>query len=161
MPPLATRHCTVIPLSVSPNPLSQRLAEFEAAQNPTSETVPLRDCLPYTAHKCFAHVSPARARTFRILRLCRDDLLPELLRWFNDATARLADRIRQVVGDPQLDARLNVRWMSQTLLCFYTGTSRRDPKIERRLHNATSIKSPAPVRMKDAGSGVGLATGLA
>ena len=33
-----------------------------------------------------------------------------------------AARIRQVVGDPQLDARLNVRCMSQTLLCFYTGT---------------------------------------
>ena len=39
-----------------------------------------------------------------------------------DATAQLADQIRQVVGDPQLDARLNVRCMSQTLLCFYTGT---------------------------------------
>jgi hypothetical protein len=39
-----------------------------------------------------------------------------------DATAQLADQIRQVVGDPQLNARLNVRCMSQTLLCFYTGT---------------------------------------
>ncbi len=39
-----------------------------------------------------------------------------------DATAQLADQIRQVVGDPQLDARLNARCMSQTLLCFYTGT---------------------------------------
>ena len=39
-----------------------------------------------------------------------------------DATAQLADQIRQVVDDPQLDARLNVRCMSQTLLCFYTGT---------------------------------------
>jgi hypothetical protein len=27
-----------------------------------------------------------------------------------------------VVDDPQLDARLNVRCMTQTLLCFYTGT---------------------------------------
>jgi len=39
-----------------------------------------------------------------------------------DATARLADQILQVVGDPQLDARLNERCVSQALLCFYTGT---------------------------------------
>jgi len=39
-----------------------------------------------------------------------------------DATAQLAEQIRQAVGDPQLDARLNVRCMTQTLLCFYTGT---------------------------------------
>jgi len=39
-----------------------------------------------------------------------------------DAAAQLAEQIRQVVGDPQLDARLNVRCMTQTLLCFYTGT---------------------------------------
>jgi len=39
-----------------------------------------------------------------------------------DATAQLAEQIRQVVGDPQLDPRLNVRCMTQTLLCFYTGT---------------------------------------
>ena len=36
-----------------------------------------------------------------------------------DATAQLADQIRQVVGDPQLDARLNVRCTSQT---FTAGT---------------------------------------
>jgi endoglucanase len=39
-----------------------------------------------------------------------------------DATAQLADQILQVVGDPQLDARLNARCVKQTLLCFYTGT---------------------------------------
>ena len=39
-----------------------------------------------------------------------------------DATAQLADQILQVVGDPQLDSRLNSRCMSQALLCFYTGT---------------------------------------
>jgi hypothetical protein len=39
-----------------------------------------------------------------------------------DATGQLAEQIRQVVGDPALDARLNVRCMTQTLLCFYTGT---------------------------------------
>ena len=39
-----------------------------------------------------------------------------------DETVQLADQIRQVVDDPQLDARLNVRCMSQTLLCFSTAT---------------------------------------
>jgi endoglucanase len=39
-----------------------------------------------------------------------------------EATAQLAEQIRQAVGDPQLDARLNARCVSQTLLCFYTGT---------------------------------------
>jgi aryl-phospho-beta-D-glucosidase BglC (GH1 family) len=39
-----------------------------------------------------------------------------------DATAQLADQILRVVGDPQLDARLNARCVKQTLLCFYTGT---------------------------------------
>jgi aryl-phospho-beta-D-glucosidase BglC (GH1 family) len=39
-----------------------------------------------------------------------------------DATAQLADQILQVVGDPQLDPRLNARCVKQTLLCFYTGT---------------------------------------
>ena len=39
-----------------------------------------------------------------------------------DATAQLAEQIREAVGDPQLDARLNARCVKQTLLCFYTGT---------------------------------------
>jgi endoglucanase len=39
-----------------------------------------------------------------------------------DATGQLAQQIYQTVGDPQLDARLNVRCLTQTVLCFYTGT---------------------------------------
>ena len=39
-----------------------------------------------------------------------------------DATVQLANQISQVVGDPQLDSRLNARCVSQTLLSFYTGT---------------------------------------
>jgi len=39
-----------------------------------------------------------------------------------DATALLAGQILKVVSDPAIDARLNVRCVSQTLLCFYTGT---------------------------------------
>jgi hypothetical protein len=39
-----------------------------------------------------------------------------------DATAQLAAQILQVVADPQLDARLNGRCLTQTVLCFYTGT---------------------------------------
>jgi hypothetical protein len=39
-----------------------------------------------------------------------------------DATAQLAYQILQVVGNPQLDSRLNARCVKQTLLCFYTGT---------------------------------------
>jgi endoglucanase len=39
-----------------------------------------------------------------------------------DATAALAEQIRGVVADPQIDARLNTRCVSQALLCFYTGT---------------------------------------
>jgi endoglucanase len=39
-----------------------------------------------------------------------------------DATAALAEQIRGVVADPQVDARLNTRCVSQALLCFYTGT---------------------------------------
>ncbi len=39
-----------------------------------------------------------------------------------DAAVQLADQIHQVVGDPQLDSRLNARCVKQTLLCFYTGT---------------------------------------
>ncbi len=39
-----------------------------------------------------------------------------------EATAQLAGQILQEVGDPKLDARLNAQCVSQTLLCFYTGT---------------------------------------
>jgi aryl-phospho-beta-D-glucosidase BglC (GH1 family) len=37
-----------------------------------------------------------------------------------DATVQLAEQIRQVVGDPQLDARLNAKCVRQAVLCFYT-----------------------------------------
>jgi len=39
-----------------------------------------------------------------------------------DATASLAGQIRTAIGDPRIDARMNVRCLSQALLCFYTGT---------------------------------------
>lgn len=39
-----------------------------------------------------------------------------------DATAQLAGKILDVVGDPQLDPALNARCVSQALLCFYAGT---------------------------------------
>ena len=39
-----------------------------------------------------------------------------------DATAELAGRILQAVGDPKIDPRFNARCVSQTLLCIYTGT---------------------------------------
>ena len=38
------------------------------------------------------------------------------------STAQLAEQIRQVVNDPQIDPVLNAKSMSQALLCFYTGT---------------------------------------
>jgi endoglucanase len=39
-----------------------------------------------------------------------------------DATGQLAEQIYKIVGDPNLDARLNIRCLTQTVLCFYTGT---------------------------------------
>ena len=39
-----------------------------------------------------------------------------------EATAQLAGQVLEIVSDPEIDARLNVRCVSQTLLCFYTGT---------------------------------------
>ena len=39
-----------------------------------------------------------------------------------NGTAALAEQIRQVVDDPAIDPRLNTRCVSQSLLCFYTGT---------------------------------------
>lgn len=48
------------------------------------------------------------------------------MRWLpstpqKEATAQLAQQLLQVVADPQIDARLNARCLSQTVLCFYTG----------------------------------------
>jgi hypothetical protein len=39
-----------------------------------------------------------------------------------DAAAQLGDQILQVVDDAQINPRFNARCVSQTLLCFYTGT---------------------------------------
>ena len=49
------------------------------------------------------------------------------MRWLpatpiKDSTAQLAEQIRQVVNDPTISPVLNAKSMSQTLLCFYTGT---------------------------------------
>ena len=39
-----------------------------------------------------------------------------------ESTAQLAGQILQVVADPQLNPQANAQCVSQTLLCFYTGT---------------------------------------
>jgi len=49
------------------------------------------------------------------------------MRWLpptpvKDSTAQLAEQIRQVVDDPQIDPALNAKSIRQTLLCFYAGT---------------------------------------
>src|SRR6185437_4632972 len=49
------------------------------------------------------------------------------MRWLpptpvKNSTAQLAEQIRQVVDDPQIDPVLNAKSISQTLLCFYAGT---------------------------------------
>ena len=49
------------------------------------------------------------------------------MRWLpptpvKDSTAQLAEQIRRVVDDPQIDPVLNAKSISQTLLCFYAGT---------------------------------------
>jgi hypothetical protein len=70
---------------------------------------------------------------FRRQRETRQSPPPEVATWFSgmswlpatpvkEATATLAEQIRQEVGDPTIDPRLNARCMTQALLCFYTGT---------------------------------------
>ena len=49
------------------------------------------------------------------------------MRWLpptpvKESTAQLAEQIRRVVDDPQIDPVLNAKSISQTLLCFYAGT---------------------------------------
>ena len=49
------------------------------------------------------------------------------MRWLpatpiKESTAKLAEQIRQVVDDPQINPVLNAKSMSQALLCFYAGT---------------------------------------
>ena len=71
--------------------------------------------------------SPYMERIKDLLRKKRALGTDDWMRWLpptplKDATAQLADQIFQVVSDPQLDPRLNVRSLSQSVLCFYTGT---------------------------------------
>ena len=71
--------------------------------------------------------SPYMERISDLLRKKRALGTDDWMSWLpptpvKNATAELAGQILQVVADPQIDARLNARCVSQTLLCFYTGT---------------------------------------
>jgi aryl-phospho-beta-D-glucosidase BglC (GH1 family) len=71
--------------------------------------------------------SPYMERISDLLRKKKALGTDDWMKWLpptpvKDATAQLAGQILNVVSDPHLDARLNVRCVSQTLLCFYTGT---------------------------------------
>jgi len=71
--------------------------------------------------------SPYMERISDLLRKKRALGTDDWMKWLpptpvKDATALLAGQILKVVSDPAIDARLNVRCVSQTLLCFYTGT---------------------------------------
>jgi endoglucanase len=71
--------------------------------------------------------SPYMERISDLLRKKRALGTDDWMSWLpptpvKNATAELAGQILQVVADPQIDSRLNARCVSQTLLCFYTGT---------------------------------------
>ena len=71
--------------------------------------------------------SPYMERISDLLKKKRALGTDDWMKWLpptpvKESTAKLADDILQVVGDPQLDPRLNARCVSQALLCFYTGT---------------------------------------
>src|SRR5579884_1401554 len=71
--------------------------------------------------------SPYLQRISDLLRKKRELGTDDWMEWppptpVKDATTKLAGETFQVVSDPQIDPRLNVRCVSQTLLCFYTGT---------------------------------------
>jgi endoglucanase len=71
--------------------------------------------------------SPYMARISDLLKKKRALGTDDWMKWLpptpvKDATAHLAGEILQVVSDPQIDPRLNARCVTQTLLCFYTGT---------------------------------------
>lgn len=71
--------------------------------------------------------SPYMERISDLLRKKRALGTDDWMKWLpptpvKEATAQLAGQILQVVGDPQIDPALNVRCVSQALLCFYTGT---------------------------------------
>jgi endoglucanase len=71
--------------------------------------------------------SPYMARISDLLKKKRALGTDDWMKWLpptpvKDATAHLAGEILQAVGDSQIDPRLNARCVTQTLLCFYTGT---------------------------------------
>ena len=71
--------------------------------------------------------SPYMERISDLLRKKRALGADDWMKWLpptpvKEATAQLAGQILQVVADPQLNPQLNARCVSQTLLCFYTGT---------------------------------------
>ena len=71
--------------------------------------------------------SPYMERISDLLRKKKALGTDDWMKWLpptpvKEATAQLAGQILEVVSDPEIDARLNVRCVSQTLLCFYTGT---------------------------------------
>jgi len=71
--------------------------------------------------------SPYMERIKEILRKKRALGTDDWMRWLpatpvKESTAQLAEQIRQVVDDPQINPVLNAKSMSQTLLCFYAGT---------------------------------------
>ncbi len=71
--------------------------------------------------------SPYMERIRDILRKKRALGTDDWMKWLpptpiKDAVAHVAGQILQEVSDPQLDAGLNARCVSQSLLCLYTGT---------------------------------------
>lgn len=71
--------------------------------------------------------SPYMERIKEILHKKRALGTDDWMRWLpatpvKESTAQLSEQIRQVVDDPQINPVLNAKSMSQTLLCFYTGT---------------------------------------
>src|SRR3984957_14022540 len=71
--------------------------------------------------------SPYMERIKEILRKKRGLGTDDLMRWLpatpvKDSTAQLAEQIRQVVNDPEINPLLNAKSVSQALLCFYAGT---------------------------------------
>lgn len=71
--------------------------------------------------------SPYMERTKDLLGKKRALGTDDWMRWLpptpvKDSTAQLAEQIRQVVDDPQIDPALNAKSIRQTLLCFYAGT---------------------------------------
>ena len=71
--------------------------------------------------------SPYMTRIGDLLRKKRALGTDDWMRWLpstpvKESTVQLAEQIRHVVDDPQINPVLNAKSMSQTLLCFYTGT---------------------------------------